>query len=64
MRLDAKVKALRQKRGLTQAALARKMHVTAPYISMIESGARAAPSLPMLKKLAKALGVSVTELLA
>lgn len=64
MRLDAKVKALREERELTQAALARKIGVTAPYISMLESGARAAPSLPMLKKLARALGVPVTELLA
>jgi transcriptional regulator with XRE-family HTH domain len=57
------VKRLRETRGLTQADLAKRAKVTRPYITMLESGARKAPSLPMLKRLARALGVPVTELL-
>jgi transcriptional regulator with XRE-family HTH domain len=37
--------------------------VTEAYISMLESGVRKNPSLPALRKIAKALGVPVTELL-
>jgi transcriptional regulator with XRE-family HTH domain len=48
---------------MTQAALGKKARVTEAYVSMIESGARKNPSLPVLKRLAKALGVPVTELL-
>lgn len=33
------------------------------YVSMIESGARENPSLPVLKRLARALGVPLAELL-
>lgn len=57
------VKKLREQERLTQAELAKKAGVTEAYVSMIESGARKNPSLPVLKKLARALGVPVTELL-
>jgi transcriptional regulator with XRE-family HTH domain len=63
MGLDRAVKRLRWRRGLTQAVLARKIGVTEAYVSMIESGVRRAPSLLILKKLAKALGVPVANLL-
>jgi transcriptional regulator with XRE-family HTH domain len=33
------------------------------YVAMLESGERKSPSLPVLRRLAKALGVPVTELL-
>ena len=48
---------------MTQAALANKVKVSAPYISMLESGQRKGVSLAVLQRLAKALGVPVTELL-
>jgi len=54
---------LREARGLTQAELATEARVTRPYITMLESGVRKTPSLPMLQRLAKALGVPVTALL-
>jgi transcriptional regulator with XRE-family HTH domain len=57
------IKELRDRAGLTQAELAKKADVTEAYISMLESGTRKNPSLPALKKIAKALGVPVTELL-
>jgi XRE family transcriptional regulator of biofilm formation len=57
------IKRLRELKGLTQAELAKQARVTRPYITMLESGARKMPSLPMLQRLAKALGVPVTALL-
>jgi transcriptional regulator with XRE-family HTH domain len=37
--------------------------VTKNYITMLEAGKRKNPSLPVLRRLAKALGVPVAELL-
>ena len=54
------IKRLREERGLTPEELAKRAGVTKPYVSMIESGERKSPSLPILKRLAKALGVPVT----
>jgi transcriptional regulator with XRE-family HTH domain len=47
---------------MTQEELASKVKVTRFYISQLESGLRTNPSIPVLKRLAKALGVSVGEL--
>ncbi len=57
------LKELREAKGLTQEELAKKAKVTRPYLTMLETGARKNPSLAILKRLAKALGVPVTELL-
>jgi transcriptional regulator with XRE-family HTH domain len=53
----------REARGLTQRDLAAKAGVTPGYVAQLELGVRKNPSLPVLKRLAKALGVPVTELL-
>jgi XRE family transcriptional regulator of biofilm formation len=57
------LKALREKKGLSQAEVAKRSGVTRFYVSQLESGLRKNPSLPVLKRLARALGVPVTELL-
>lgn len=57
------LKTLREGKGLTQDALAKRAKLTKPYISQLENGVRKSPSLPALQRLAKALGVPVTELL-
>jgi len=62
-RLRTVLRTLREQRGLTQNQVASRAGVTKPYLSQLESGARKNPSLPVLKRLAKALGVPVTELL-
>jgi transcriptional regulator with XRE-family HTH domain len=62
-RLSRVIKTLRQEKGLSQKALAEQVGVTDAYITMLETGKRKNPSLDILKKLAKALGVPVTELL-
>lgn len=61
-RLSTVLKKLREEKGLTQEELAKLAGVTKPYVSMIESGDRKRPSLPVLKRLAKALGVPVKTL--
>ena len=43
--------------------LARRVGVTEAYVSMLENGVKKNPSLPVLRKLAKALKVTVGELL-
>ncbi len=57
------IKRLRERKGLSQRALARRVKVTDAYIAMLETGERKNPSLTILKRLAKALDVRLTELL-
>jgi transcriptional regulator with XRE-family HTH domain len=49
--------------SLTQAQLAARAKIARGYLAGIEAGHRKNPSLPVLRRLAKALGVPVTELL-
>ena len=60
-RLANNLKRYRKARGLTQAALARKVGFSLPYIGRLEIGQHD-PPLSTLVKLAKALGVTVGEL--
>ena len=62
-RLKVKLRTWRLERGFTREELAKKARVTEFYISQLETGLRENPSLPVLQRLAKALGVSVGELL-
>ncbi len=57
------LKSLREQKGLTQVHLAEKAGIGQPYLAMIESGERKNPTVEVLKRLAKALGVTVGELL-
>jgi transcriptional regulator with XRE-family HTH domain len=56
------IKRLREDRNLTQAALASKAKVHRVYVAQIEARTKT-PSLAVLERIAKALGVPVTELL-
>jgi transcriptional regulator with XRE-family HTH domain len=58
------IQTLREAKGMTQRALAKQAGVTPGYVAQLEMGARKNPSLEVLRRLAKALGVPVTELLA
>jgi XRE family transcriptional regulator of biofilm formation len=62
-RLSTVLKMLRRERGMTQDEIGRRAKVTKPYLSQLETGVRKNPSLPVLKRLAKALGVPVAALL-
>ena len=62
-RLRTVLKRRREQKQLTQVALAHKVGVSQTYIAKLESGDKANPTIALLKRLAKALGVPVTELL-
>jgi len=62
-RLGTVIKALRKAKGLSQVQLAKRARIAQPYLVRLESGERKNPSLATLKRLAKALGVPVAELL-
>ena len=71
-KLGRVIKELREQRGMTQVELANKAKVSQGYIAKLEPSARPGqpkavrqsnPSVAILQRLAKALGVPVTELL-
>ena len=57
-----KLKRLREARGLSQYALAKQAKISRVYVAKLEAG-RSDPTVGMLQRLAKALGVPVTALL-
>jgi len=61
--LARKVKQLREKLGLSQEKLARLADVSNNTIINIEAGKQDNPTIDTLKKVAKALNVSVEELI-
>ncbi len=62
-RLGQMLKALREDREWTLEELGKRAKVTNVYVWQLENGERKNPSLAVLKRLAKALRVPVTELL-
>ncbi len=60
-KLGKKVKKLRKQKGLTQEGLAEKLNISRTHMGHIEQG-RKSPSLKLLSKLAKALGVKVKDI--
>ena len=60
-RVAARIKKVREQRGLTQETLAAKAGVSRGYLARVET-ARHEPTLTVLAKLAKALKVSVGRL--
>ena len=59
----AMIKRLREKKGLTQEALAQSVFVSAKAVSKWETG-KGFPDISLLERLACALGISVIELLS
>ncbi len=57
------LKRLREQKDLSQLELAKRADVAQAYISEMEAGAKKNPGVETLRKLAKALGVDVRELL-
>jgi transcriptional regulator with XRE-family HTH domain len=60
-KVAARIKKVRERRGLTQEALAAKAGVSRGYLARVET-ARHEPTLTVLAKLAKALRVRVGRL--
>ncbi len=63
MNLHRNLSRLRTQQGITQEQLAAKLGVSGAYISMLENGKKANPSLGLLHKLARALKVPIGHLL-
>lgn len=60
-RFGKRLREVRTAQGLSQMELAELLSVTATYIGRLERGERS-PSLSTIARLAKALGVSVSEM--
>ena len=56
------LKRAREAKGLSQLALSKKAKVPQQYISELEAGIKTNPGIETVRKLAKALGVKVAEL--
>jgi len=61
--ISENIKKLRAKLGLTQDDLAKKADVKYTTLMKVESGTVNKPSVQTMAKIAKALGVSIEELL-
>lgn len=61
-KLGSKIKQLREQKDITQEELAVKARMDYSYLNLIENGKRN-PSLKMIAKIARALGVSLKDLL-
>ncbi len=57
-RLGAKVRSLRRREGLSQAALAERLAISASYLNLIENNRRPLPA-PLLIRLAQSFGVEL-----
>lgn len=62
--IGERVRDLRQKHGLTSRELSKRAGVSHAYVGHIERGVLKSPGMVALVGIAKALGVSVDELLA
>ena len=62
-RLATVIRELRATKQLTQADLAERAKIARGYLADIEAGHRKNPSLAVIQRLAKALGVPVAALL-
>ena len=63
LRLGPMVRRMRETRGMNQGEVAKRARLSQGYVSKLEAGAQRNPSVAVLKRLAKALGVPVATLL-
>jgi len=61
-KLGKNLKSIRKAKGITQGDIVRKLGLGRGFISNIENG-KANPTLSTITKIAKAIGVSVGELM-
>lgn len=61
--LSHRLATLRQARGISQSALAKRAGLTRAAVSHLEAGTRTRPMADTVARLARALGVSIEELL-
>lgn len=63
-RLSGLIKQRRAEMGISQRKLATRIGVSDAYIAQLETRERTNPSLDVLRRLAKALKLSIAELVA
>ena len=63
MSLGRTVKRMRATRNMNQAELAKRARLSQGYVSKLEVGAQRNPSVAVIRRLAKTLGVPVAKLL-
>lgn len=61
--IGARIRELREAHGWSQRQLGVRAGMKGAYISLLESGKRSNPSIEVLSKIARALGVSAEEFL-
>ncbi len=61
--IGRRIREARLARGLTQEALARKAGISRIYVLKLEAGERKAPSLAVLERVARAVGLKLVDLL-
>lgn len=61
MNVGASIRAIREKKGMSQAELAEKVNVTQSMLCQIERGTKA-PSLPLSTEIAAALGCTLNDI--
>jgi transcriptional regulator with XRE-family HTH domain len=62
-RIGTVLKALREAKDMTQVELASKAKISQGYLARLEGGEKTNPSLDILQRLARALGVPLSDLL-
>ena len=60
--IGVNIKKLREEQGLTLRALAKKIEISASFLSQVESG-KASPSLSTLKSISDALATTIGNLI-
>ncbi len=63
VRMGARLRALREERGLTQQVAARAAGITTDMISRLENGRYKSPGLRTLLRIANGLGVSLSSVM-
>ena len=61
-RIGMAIRRARKTKGMTQLGLARKAKVDQGYLSLLEAGKKKNPGIAVIQKLAKALKVTLAEL--
>ncbi|WP_066895721.1 helix-turn-helix domain-containing protein [Clostridium nigeriense] len=60
--VGSKIAEIRNKRGISLSKLSRESGVSKGYLSELENGIKENPNIEILDKIAKALGISVSDL--
>jgi len=63
LNIGDKIKKIRNKKGLTQDALAKKAEIPYTTLTKIESNVITRPTIQTVEKIAKGLGITIDELL-